>query len=54
MKSDLLTGGQEIKLAILMKFWVFEPLVCLFSSYFFAFSITFDDEFFQFQAQIIN
>ena len=44
MKFDLLTGGQEIKLAILVKCWLFE----LFSSYFFAF-ITFGDGFFQFQ-----
>ena len=48
MKFDLLTGGQEIKLAILVKFWLFLPLFCLFSSYFFA-SITFGDGFFQFQ-----
>ena len=48
MKFDLLTGGQEIKLAILVKFLLFWPLFCRFSSYFFA-SITFGDGFFQFQ-----
>ena len=42
MKFDFLTGGQEIKLAILVKKF------CLFSSYFFA-STTFSDGFFQFQ-----
>ena len=48
MKIDLLRSGREIKLAILTKFWLFYPLLCLFSSYFFA-SITFGDGFFQFQ-----
>ena len=42
MKFDLLTGGQEIKLAILVKFRPLQPLFCLFSSYFFA-PITFGD-----------
>ena len=36
MKFDLLTGGQEIKLAILVKFQLFLAVICLFSSYFFA------------------
>ena len=48
MKFDFLTSGQEIKLANLVKFWLFLPLFCLFSSYFFAF-FTFGDGFFQFQ-----
>ena len=48
MKFNLLTGGQEIKLAILGKFLLFWPLFCLFSSYTVA-SITFGDGFFQFQ-----
>ena len=48
MKFDLLTGGQEIKLAILVKFSLFWPLFCLFSLFFFV-SITFGDGFFQFQ-----
>ena len=47
MIFDLLTGGQEITLAILVKFCPSKPLVCLFSSYFFA-SIAFGDGFFQF------
>ena len=45
---DFLTGGQKIKLDILVEFWLFWPLFCLFGSYFFA-SITFGDGFFQFQ-----
>ena len=53
MKFDLLTGGQEIKLAILVKFWLFQPLFCLFNSYFFA-SITFGDGFFQFQENKVS
>ena len=36
MKFDLLTDGQEIKIAILVKLGLFYPLFCLFSSYFFA------------------
>ena len=43
-----MTGGQEIKLAILVKFGPFQLLFCLFSLYFFA-SIFFGDGFFQFQ-----
>ena len=40
MKFDLLTGGQEMELAILVEFGLFQLLLCLFSSDFFA-SITF-------------
>ena len=48
MKFDLLTGIQEIKLNILVKFGLFSPLFCLFSLYFFL-SISFGDGFFLFQ-----
>ena len=53
MKFDLSTGGHEIKLAILVKFCLFSPLFCLFSSYFFT-SITFGSGFFQFEDNKVN
>ena len=50
MKFNLLTGGQEIKLAILVKFRLLWRLFCMYtcSSYFVA-SITFRDGLCQFQ-----
>ena len=53
MKFDLLTSGQEIKLAILVKCRLFQPLFCLFGSYFFD-SITFGDDLFQFQDKKVS
>ena len=48
MEFDLLTGDQEIKLTILVKFnFSSRYFVCLVKSFFFA-SITFGDGFFQF------
>ena len=44
---DFETGGQEIKLSILVEFRVFQTFFCLFSSYFFVF-IIFGDIFFPF------
>ena len=47
IKFDFETGGQEIKLSILVEFRVFQSFFCLFSLYFFVF-IIFGDFFFSF------
>ena len=37
IKFNFVTGSQEIKIAILVEFWLFYPLFCIFSKHFFAF-----------------